>query len=184
MSIQILKKLLPLNVFGLSLLNRKWKSLKSCLTLCDPMDYTYSPWNSPGQNTREGSLSLLQGSFPTQRSNSGLPYCRRILYNWTIREAQKGNYSAIKKEWNNVICSNTDETRDYHIKWSKSEGERLIPYDITYMWNLKYDINELITQTETDSQIKRTVLGLPRGWVGRGGWTGSLGLTCKPLYIE
>ena len=40
----------------------------------------YSPWNSPGQNTRVGSLSLLQGIFPTQRSNPGLPYCRQILY--------------------------------------------------------------------------------------------------------
>ena len=26
----------------------------------------YSPWNSPGQNTGVGSLSLLQGVFPTQ----------------------------------------------------------------------------------------------------------------------
>ena len=25
----------------------------------------YSPWNSPGQNTGVGSLSLLQGTFPT-----------------------------------------------------------------------------------------------------------------------
>ena len=38
----------------------------------------YSPWNSPGQNTGVGSL--LQGIFPTQGSNLGLPYCRRILY--------------------------------------------------------------------------------------------------------
>ena len=37
----------------------------SCPTLCNPMDYT-SQWNSPGQNTGEGSLSLLQGIFPTQ----------------------------------------------------------------------------------------------------------------------
>ena len=28
-----------------------------------------------------------------------------------------------------------------------------IPYDITYMWNLKCDTNELIYETETDSQI-------------------------------
>ena len=35
----------------------------------------------------------------------------------------------------------------------KSERERQIPYDITYMWNLKYDTNELIYETETDSQI-------------------------------
>ena len=40
----------------------------------------YSPWNSPGQNTGVGSYSLLQGIFPTQGSNPGLPHCRRILY--------------------------------------------------------------------------------------------------------
>ena len=40
----------------------------------------YSPWNSPGQNTGVGSLSLLQGIFPTQGSNLGLQHCRRILY--------------------------------------------------------------------------------------------------------
>ena len=40
----------------------------------------YSPWNSPGQNTRVGSLSLLQGIFPTQELNPGLLHCRRILY--------------------------------------------------------------------------------------------------------
>ena len=40
----------------------------------------YSPWNSPGQNTRVGSLSLLQGIFPTQGLNPGLPHCRWILY--------------------------------------------------------------------------------------------------------
>ena len=34
----------------------------------------------------------------------------------------------------------------------KSEREREIPYDITYMWNLKYDKNGLIYKTETDSQ--------------------------------
>ena len=53
------------------------KVAQSCLTLCDPMDCT---WNSPGQNTGEGSLSLLQGIFPTQRSNPGLPLCKQTLY--------------------------------------------------------------------------------------------------------
>ena len=40
----------------------------------------YSPWNSPGQNTGVGSLSLLQGIFPTQGSNPGLWHCGQILY--------------------------------------------------------------------------------------------------------
>ena len=57
-----------------------------------------------------------------------------------------------KKEQNNVICSNMDATRDYLTKWSKSERERQIPYDITYMWNLKYDTTEPIYKTETDSK--------------------------------
>ena len=40
----------------------------------------YSPWDSPGQSTGVGSLSLLQGIFPIQGSNPGLPHCRQTLY--------------------------------------------------------------------------------------------------------
>ena len=40
----------------------------------------YSLWNSPGQNIGVGSLSFLQGIFPTQGLNPGLLHCRRILY--------------------------------------------------------------------------------------------------------
>ena len=40
----------------------------------------YSPWNSQSQNTGVGSLSLLQGIFPTQGSNPGLLHRRHILY--------------------------------------------------------------------------------------------------------
>ena len=39
----------------------------------------YSPWNYSGQNIGVGSCSLLQGIFPIQGSNLGLPHCRRIL---------------------------------------------------------------------------------------------------------
>ena len=35
--------------------------------------------------------------------------------------------------------------------------------NITYMWNLKYDTNELIYQRETDSQTWKTNLWLPKG---------------------
>ena len=57
----------------------KVKVAQWCPTLCDPIRL-YSPWNSPGQNTGVDSLSLLQGIFPTQGLNSGLPHCRQILY--------------------------------------------------------------------------------------------------------
>ena len=45
-----------------------------------------------------------------------------------------------------------DGPRDYHTKQSKSERERQMLYDTTYTWNLKYDTNELIYETETGSQ--------------------------------
>ena len=40
------------------------KVAQSCLTLCNPID---CPWNSPGQNTGVGSLSLLRGNLPNPR---------------------------------------------------------------------------------------------------------------------
>ena len=54
--------------------------------ICSVLSYSlwphglYNPWNSPGQNTRVGSLYLLQGIYPTQGSNPALWHCRLILY--------------------------------------------------------------------------------------------------------
>ena len=49
------------------------KSLRSCSTLCDPMDCSLPGssvhGDSPGKNTGLGCHALLQGSFPTQKSN-------------------------------------------------------------------------------------------------------------------
>ena len=49
----------------------------------------YRPWNSPGQNTGVGSLSLLQGIFPTQGSNPGLLHRRRILDQLSHKESPR-----------------------------------------------------------------------------------------------
>ena len=38
-----------------------------------------------------------------------------------------------------------------------------MPHNIPYKWNLKYDTNECIYKTETDSQKEKTNLWLPRG---------------------
>ena len=53
----------------------------SCSVTSDSLEPhgLYSPWNSSGQNTGVGNLSLLQGIFPTQGLNPGLPHCRWIL---------------------------------------------------------------------------------------------------------
>ena len=58
---------------------------QSCLTLGDLMDC--SPWNSPGQNTGVGSLSLLQGIFSTQGLNPGLLHGKWILYQLSHKES-------------------------------------------------------------------------------------------------
>ena len=69
----------------------------------------YSPWNSPGQNTGVGSFSLLQGIFPTQGLNPGLPHCRQILHQLSPREAQNNTgvcrlsllqWCFLSQEWN------------------------------------------------------------------------------------
>ena len=54
----------------------KWKSLSRVRLFATP----WSPWNSSGQNTGVGSLSLLEWIFPTQESNQGLLHFRQILY--------------------------------------------------------------------------------------------------------
>ena len=43
--------------------------------------------DSPGKNTEVSCHALLQGIFPTQESNPGLPHCRRIIYCLSHREA-------------------------------------------------------------------------------------------------
>ena len=57
----------------------------------------YSLWNSPGQNAGVGSLSLLQGIFPTQGSNPGLPHCRWVLCQLSDKQSPVRRYGDIKK---------------------------------------------------------------------------------------
>ena len=75
----------------------KWSESESRSVVSDSLrpHGLYSPWNSPAQNTGVGSLSLLQGIFPIQGSNLGLPHCRRILYQPSYqgnRSVFLGNY--------------------------------------------------------------------------------------------
>ena len=73
----------------------------------------FSPWNFPGQNTEVGSLSLLQGIFPIQGLNPGLPHCRHNLYQlshkgsprileWVAYPFSSG--SSWPRNWTQVSC--------------------------------------------------------------------------------
>ena len=84
---------------------------QSCMTLCDPMDC--SSWNSPGQNTGVGNLSFLQGIFPTQGLNSGLPHCRQILHQLSHKGTPRilewvsypfSSRSSQSRNWTRVSC--------------------------------------------------------------------------------
>ena len=67
----------------------KTKVSQSCSVMSDSLQPhgLSSPWNSPGQNTGVWSLSLLQGIFPTQGLNPGLPHCQRVLYQLSHKES-------------------------------------------------------------------------------------------------
>ena len=58
-----------------------------------------------------------------------------------------------------------DGPRYYHTEWSKSDREGQI-YDITYMWNLQNNINELIYRTETDLQTENKLMVIKQSWEG------------------
>ena len=88
-----------------------------------------------------------------------------------------------KIEQNNAICSNIDGTRDSHTEWSKSEREKQIPYDITYIRNLIYGTNEPFHRKENHGLGEQTC-----GCQGGGGGSGvywELGVNrCKLLPLE
>ena len=87
----------------------KWKSLSLEVTHSLQPHGLYSPWDSPGQNTRVGSCSLLQGIFPTQGLNPGFPHWGQILYQLSHQGKPKntgvGSLSLLQwifltQEWN------------------------------------------------------------------------------------
>ena len=91
----------------------------------------YSPWNSLGQNTGVGSLSLLQEIFPTQGLNPGLPQYRQILYqlshqgsvhayNNTIHNSQKSETTSVSiNQW--ITKCNTFNTMKYYSAIKRNE---------------------------------------------------------------
>ena len=78
-------------------------------------------------------------------------------------------YSATKKKEILPCATRWVDLRDIMLS-EMSEKERQVPYDFTYMWNLKHKTNEQnrkMNKTETDSQIQETNWWLPeKGGVG------------------
>ena len=98
-------------------LAEKKSESKSCSVVSDSLrsHRLYSPWNSPGPNTGVGSLSLLQGIFPTQVLNPGL-----LHYRWTVYQLSHKGSPAVKHP-----PANATDIRDAHFSpgLGRSPGE-------------------------------------------------------------
>ena len=96
----------------------------------------YSPWNSPGQNTGMGSLSLLQRIFPIQGSNPGLLHFGQIFTSWAIREAQE--------HWVVSLSLLQEIFLTQELNWSLLHY-RVILYQLSYKENQKSDTCGLLS---------------------------------------
>ena len=94
----------------------KWSEVaQSCPTLCHPMDYRVHGILQ-AKITGLGSLSLLQGIFPTQGSKPGLPHCRQILYQLSHQRSPRilegvaypfSRGSSQPRNWTGVSCKHS-----------------------------------------------------------------------------
>ena len=71
---------------GMKSLSRVQLFATSWTVACTRLLY---PWNFLGKSTGEGCHFLLQGIFPTQGSNPGLPHCRQTLYRLSHQGSQR-----------------------------------------------------------------------------------------------
>ena len=97
----------------------KWKKVnvkvaQLPLTRWDPMDCNLPGSsvhrNSPGKNTGVGCHAFLQGIFPTEGSNPGLPHFRRILYHLSHQGRPKGLKLSLKQNPEALTCSNYESS--------------------------------------------------------------------------
>ena len=89
-----------------------------------------------------------------------------------------------EKEPNDAICCNMDGTRDSHAKWSKSERERQIPYDITYLKsNTRGKWTHLQKRNKLMDMENRLVVALGEGWGSGMDWEFAVS-RCKLLHLE
>ena len=83
------------SVYGISqarILDKCVLVAQSCPTLCNPMDCSSLGSSVHGilqASYWSGCHSLLQGIFPTQRSNLGVLHCRQILYQLSHQESPR-----------------------------------------------------------------------------------------------
>ena len=103
-----------------------WKSCNTEASGVQSMEFSRSEhWS--------GQLSLLQGIFPTQGSNPGVPHCRWILYQlshkgsprileWVAYPFCSG--SSQPRNWTGVSCA----AGGFFTNWATREAVRLLSH--------------------------------------------------------
>ena len=114
---------------------KKW----SCSVMCNSLWFhglqLLHPWNFPGKSTGVGCHFLLQGIFPTQGLNPGLPRCRQTLYPLSHQGSpwddpnihQEMNKQIVIYSYNRILLSNkkdtgknTSEPQNHFAEWKTS----------------------------------------------------------------
>ena len=89
------------------------------------------PWNSPGQNTGVGSLSIFQGIFLTQGLNPGLLHCRQILH--CLSHQRSTEIYMCTKTNIPIRCFRNDNSRQFLKFYSIPTGSFLSPLLYLYV---------------------------------------------------
>ena len=122
------------------------------------------------------ALFTIARTWKQAKCSSAKEWIKEMWYICTIEY-----YSAIKKS----------EIMPFAATWmgleiiilSKVSQNEKDEYHLTYMWNLKYNTNEHIYETETDSHREETCSYQGGGGVGKGRIKG-LGLIDASYYIQ
>ena len=83
----------------------------------------------------------------------------------TVVHLHNGILRSRKKEEAATLCDSMDGTGEHYSKWNKPGGERQIPYNLTYKWNL---VNKTNKQAKYNQRHWNKELTLTRG-KGEGG---------------
>ena len=155
------------------------KVTPSCLTLYDSMDC--SSWNSLGQSTGVGGLSLLQGIFPTQGLNPGLPHCRWILYQLNQKGSPRilqwvaypfPSRSSWSRNWTGVSCI----AGRFFTNWTIREALKLLGYKNNEGQNIQFEkVHKILSHptvfmTKMLCRFNNNIKYMCERWRGWGGF--------------
>ena len=157
----------------------------------------YSQQNSPDQNTWVDSLSPVQGIFPTQGSNPGLPHCRQILYQLSHKGSSRilewvgypfSRGSSWPRSWTGVYCIagrfftnwNIREVKVIVISFTLTDSNMkisLFPLSsihwYTHIDTCEIDLNRGL---EKEMATHSSVLALRIPGIGKPGWAAVCGV--------